>query len=195
LGQLLGIDHAADGPGEIEAHGGDIDQQLGVLGDREAVTAADQQLLGDHAVNRQRRVGALPQQQTHLDVPAPRAQRLDLGAGGRGERSASRLTCAPPPVRSRTCAAMSGPEGRAVAPRASAALSAAGETSTAHISAPAASAIITQARPSPPQPKTTTLSPGRTAACARTAWWAVPTRQPSPAARVMSIPSGRATRL
>src|SRR5690606_17001454 len=89
LRQLLGVDHAAHGPCEVEPSGGDVREQLRVLGDGQAVAAEDLELLGDDAADGQGRVRVLPQQQPHLDVTAAGAQRLDRGAGCR--RGAERV--------------------------------------------------------------------------------------------------------
>ncbi|MBW8704536.1 hypothetical protein MBT84_33550 [Streptomyces sp. MBT84] len=66
-----------------------------------------------------------------------------------------------------------------------------GDTSTATIrSAPAIRADCSAARPTPPTPKTATVSPGRTFAAWCTAPYPVSTAQPSRAASASGTPSG-----
>nr|BFE69111.1 hypothetical protein GCM10020092_024120 [Actinoplanes digitatis] len=70
-----------------------------------------------------------------------------------------------------------------------------GDTSTAITRAPAAAAIITADRPTPPQPCTTNHSPARTRPWCATARNEVANRQPRTAAAAKSTRSGRRTRL
>lgn len=114
-----------------------------------------------------------------------------------GEPRASSDKWAPPPVSSRTACAVSGvlvPSTHSAAPNFLASASAWGEMSTATTLAPAAAAIITADRPTPPQPCTATHSPGATRPRCATARNAVANRQPSEAAVAKVIPSGIATR-
>ena len=83
---------------------------------------------------------------------------------------------------------------QATAPNRLASSRAWGETSTAITRAPAAAAIITADRPTPPQPCTATHSSGCTRPTAVTARNAVAKRQPRLAAVVKVISSGSATR-
>ena len=114
-----------------------------------------------------------------------------------GEPSASRDNWAPPPVSSRTAAAVSSTVAaftHSTAPNFRASSSAPGDTSTATTRAPEAAAIITAERPTPPQPCTATHSPAATRPCWTTARYAVANRQPSEAAVPKDISSGMATR-
>lgn len=114
-----------------------------------------------------------------------------------GEPRASRDTWAPPPVSSRTAAAVSvvaDPSTHSAAPNFRARSRAPGDTSTATTRAPEAAAIITADRPTPPQPCTATHSPAATRPCCTTARNAVANRQPNAAAVAYDSSSGTATR-
>src|SRR4051812_2222702 len=128
--------------------------------------------------------------------PRGRRLRMELPQVTAAPR-ASRETCAPPPVSSRTAAGTSTaePSSTCSAPKSPASCSAPGVTSTATTRAPAATATCTADSPTPPQPCTATHSPGRTCPTPVTARKAVAYRQPRLAAVPNAIPSGSATRL
>ena len=125
------------------------------------------------------------------------------GPGGAGTTRSSRTspaspsasieTWAPPPVSS-TIDSTTSEETPATAPSSRARASLRSSMSTAMTCAPAAVAIITAARPTPPQPWTATHSPARTPACTCSAAQAVMKRQPSDAASTDDNASGTRTR-
>ena len=127
-------------------------------------------------------------------VTPPRRAARKAASSTAGTPAASKVTSAPPPVTSFTpCSASSGAKAW-VAPssRASWRLAATGSTATM-VTAPATCAAITEARPTPPSPKTATDWPGRTAAVLSTAPAPVSTAQPKSAAVWSGTSAGMTT--
>ena len=115
-------------------------------------------------------------------IPPRRAARKAASRTA-GTPAASKVTSAPPPVRSFTPFSASSGAKTAVAPSCRASSRLAGTGSTAMMGqAFATSAPITEASPTPPRPKMATDWPGRTEAVLRTAPAPVSTAQPKSAA-------------